>query len=100
MNNGIDHEIGFYVPFQSIHHWTGASDPLNEVRVVGDDVGDDIPMARRGFGTRTIGPEFGEHASEIAPLNEVRFIGKAGDWIVGVAGAVVGPKGIVAKGAG
>ena len=93
-------KIGFHVPLQVIKGGTRAADFLHQQGIVGDFVGQHMPVAGRGFGVRAIRPEFGEHAEEVGPLHRIRGVGLTGDGIERTPGAVVVAEGVVAIRAG
>ena len=96
----IQGEVELDVPLETIHRRTGSPDPGVRGELVGDGVGDDIPVSGRRLGLRAVGPELGERAGEVSQVDHVRIVRLARHRIGRMPVAVVGPKRVGAERAG
>src|SRR5689334_13864395 len=88
MKSSVKGEVHLYVPFQIIHDRSDAADLFYEQGMVGEIIGEHVPMSGRCFGVGTIRPELSEDARVITALDHVGRIRLAGDRIVGVTVSV------------
>ena len=100
MDGRVEREIHFHVPFQRVQYGAGARDAFGEAGIVGDSIGQDIPVAGRSFGAGTVGPEFGQYAREIAAFDDVVGVRLTRGRIERVTGAIIHAEAVVAPGAG
>ena len=92
----VHREVHLHVPFEGLDLRTRTADALRDTRIVGDMVGDRVPVSRRRLGPGPVRPELGETSRPVPALDDVRGIGRPGDRVGRVSDAVVGAERVVA----
>src|SRR5439155_7200982 len=96
VHGAVDGEVYLHVPLEIVEDGPRAADALLGPWVVRNEVGDDVPVARRGLRLGPVGPELGQHAAPVASLHDVRRIRQAGGGADRMARAVVRAERVVA----
>ena len=100
VGGGGEGEIDLHIPLEVVHDGSSATNALHGGRHVSHLIRQQMPVAGRRLGVRTIRPIFSEHAGVVAALHLVRRIDATGDGVGGKAGATVAAERVVAEGTG
>ena len=101
MHRPVEGQVHADVPLQPIDRSTATADtPFRQGRMVGDVVGDVVPMPGRGFRVRAVGPELRDRPGPVTDLDHVGRVGLAGERVDRMTLAVIGTETIVAVVAG
>ena len=71
VHRAVQGEIQLHVPLQAIEHRPGSTEPEVRGQLIGDGVGEDIPVAGRRLRVRAIGPELRDRAIEVTAPDDL-----------------------------
>ena len=102
MEGGVENKVEFELPFQSVQNGAGIGN-FQVQRwigdyIVGNFVGEGIPVPGRGFRLRAICPKLGDAASVVSVENDIVRVGYSGCRVSRMAGAVILSERVVAAG--
>ena len=95
VHGAVEGQVQLEVPLQRVELVARAAQAALQLRVVGDVVGQRVPVAGRRLRVGAVGPELGDDPRPIAALDDVGCVRIAGDRIQRVATAVVGSQAVV-----
>ena len=83
MQGPVENKIAGHVPLKTPQRGTCAEKLVRGERVIAHLIKKHVPVTRRRFGIRTIGPKFSKDASLVSPEHAVGSVRFAGDRISG-----------------
>ena len=96
VDGAVQGQVELHVPLQAIDRDALPADPQIRPKLVRDGVGDHVPVSRGRLGLRSIGPELGQRAGEIALVHDLPHVRLAGHRIHASTVAVIPAQRVVA----